>query len=159
MKEIALGVADTNSLAVAKELSILLADENVLLIKTKNALWNMEGDDFYGKHLLLEEQIHHLNEIINNVAERMRSIGYFARAAMKTYLNITHLSEATREANDNQGFIKELLADHESIIVFLRENIRAIQDDYNDAETIDFILEVIKKHEELSWPLRSHLKN
>ena len=46
-----IGVTGLNLKSVANELNILLADENVLYIKTKNAHWNVEGQDFYDKHI------------------------------------------------------------------------------------------------------------
>ncbi len=156
--ETKIGITEVNRQAVATELAKLLADENVLYIKTKNAHWNIEGDDFYGKHLFFETQFEQLNEIIDNVAERIRSIGHYARATMKSFLHMTHLSEASREKNDSQGYIKELLADHESIIIYLREKIKVFANDYNDAGTSDFITSLMETHEKMAWFLRSHLK-
>lgn len=49
-----IGITDTNRVAVANTLSKVLADENVLYQKTKNAHWNIEGPDFYDKHLFLK---------------------------------------------------------------------------------------------------------
>lgn len=153
-----LGISDANRLAVAKALSKLLADETVLNIKTKNAHWNVEGMDFYEKHKFFESQWKELDEMIDNIAERIRTIGHYAPATLKLYLELTHLTEQGREKNDSQGFIKELLEDHESIITMLRKHIKAFAEDYQDFGSSDFITGLIETHEKMAWFLRSHLK-
>lgn len=55
------------------------------------------------------------------------------------------------------GFIKELVADHESVIEFIRGNINAFADDYNDQGTSDYITGLMEEHEKMAWMLRSHL--
>jgi starvation-inducible DNA-binding protein len=152
------GITDTNRQAVATELAKILADENVLYLKTKNAHWNIEGADFYDKHKFFESQFGQLDEFIDSVAERIRSIGHYAPASLQAYLSLTQLTENTREKNDSQGFIKELLEDHQSIIISLRENINPFANDYLDLGTSDFITGLMESHEKMAWFLRSHLK-
>lgn len=154
-----IGIDDINRQVVVTELAKVLADETVLYIKTKNAHWNIEGADFYDKHKFFETQFGQLDEIIDSIAERIRSIGHYAPATLKAYLSLTHLSEATTEKNDSEGFIKELLEDHESIIIVLRSNIKSFANDFNDLGTSDFITGLMETHEKMAWFLRSHLKN
>lgn len=78
---------------------------------------------------------------------------------MKSYLSLTHLTEQTNQKNDSHGFIKELLADHESIIIILREHIKSFASEYQDLGTSDFITGLMEAHEKMAWFLRSHLKN
>ena len=61
------------------------------------------------------------------MAERIRSLRHYAPATLKQYLKLTKLTEQSREKNSSAGFIKELLADHEAIILELRERIRTIR--------------------------------
>ncbi|MCX6188725.1 MAG: DNA starvation/stationary phase protection protein [Bacteroidetes bacterium] len=119
-----IGISELNRQAVANELAKILADETLLNLKTKNAHWNIEGADFYDKHKFFETQFGQLDEIIDSVAERIRTIGHYAPASLKSYLDLTHLSEMTGEKNNGLGFIKELLIDHEGIIMILREHIK-----------------------------------
>jgi starvation-inducible DNA-binding protein len=153
-----IGITDANRQAVANELAKVLADETVLYIKTKNAHWNVEGQDFFEKHKFFESQFGQLDEIIDSIAERVRSIGHYAPATLKAYLNLTRLTEAKSEKNDSLGFIKELLEDHETIIIVLREHIKSFTDDFHDSGTTDFITGLMETHEKMAWFLRSHLK-
>ena len=156
--KIEIGITESNRQNVANELAKILADETVLYIKTKNAHWNIEGPDFYDKHKFFEMQFGELDAIIDSVAERMRTIGHYAPATLKSYLDLTHLTEQTSEKNDSHGFIKELLEDHESIIIVLRENINAFTAKFHDLGTSDFITGLMETHEKMAWFLRSHLK-
>ena len=147
-----------NRAAVAQVLCKLLADEFVLYTKTKNAHWNVEGADFYNKHLFFEQQYTQLDDIIDAVAERIRTLGHYAPATLKSFLDLTHLTEAKSQNNDSIGFIKELLSDHESIIVYLRENIDSFASTLKDYGTSDFITGLMEIHEKMAWMLRAHLK-
>lgn len=56
------------------------------------------------------------------------------------------------------GFLKDLLADHTSIIEFIRGNISPIANDFNDAGTSDYITGLMEKHEQMAWMIRSYMK-
>lgn len=152
-----IGIKEKSRQYIANELSKILADESVLYLKTKNAHWNVEGADFYDMHKFFEVQFKELDTIIDSVAERIRTIGHYAVATMTSYLSITQLSEKTREKNDSHGFIKELLCDHETIAIKLREQLTAFADVHKDAGSADFIIGLMQQHEKMAWFLRSHL--
>lgn len=153
-----IGIREADRQAVADELIKILADENILYVKTKNAHWNIEGIDFYHQHQFFDAQSQQLNEVIDEVAERIRSIGHYAPATLKSYLALTHLMERTREKNDSRGFITELLADHESMIIILRKHIKSFGSQFHDVGNADFITGLMKTHEKMALFLRSHIK-
>jgi starvation-inducible DNA-binding protein len=153
-----IGITEENRAAVSAQLAKLLADEFVLYTKTRNAHWNVEGPDFHSMHLFFESQYEELDDIMDSVAERMRMIGHYAPATLKSFLQLTHLGELTERSNDSLGFIRELVEDHNSIIEFIRGNINPFANDYGDAGTSDFITGLMETHEKMVLLLRSHLK-
>ena len=153
-----IGINEHDLLEVSKALNSLLADEFVLYTKTRNAHWNVEGPDFHTMHLYFEAQYNELDDIMDSVAERIRSLGHYAPATLKSFLELTHLTEQLREKNDSAGFIKELLGDHESIIVYLRGLITPLVDKFHDLGTSDYLTGLMETHEKMAWMLRSHLK-
>jgi len=153
-----IGISQQNLQAVAAELSKLLADEFVLYTKTRNAHWNVEGPDFHSMHIFFEQQYEALDETMDSVAERIRQLGHFAPATLKSFLSLTHLTEVSREKNDSQGFLKELVVDHENIIIYIRENINRFANEYGDLGTSDFVTGLMEEHEKMAWMLRAHLK-
>lgn len=156
--EPSIGIKKEQLSAVAHALNSILADEFILYTKTRNAHWNIESPDFYSKHLFFETQYEQLDEIVDSVAERIRSLGHYAPASLKTFLELTHLSERLHEENDAAGFIKELLTDHESVIIRLREKINEFANSHHDLGTSDFVTGLMETHEKMAWMLRSHLK-
>ena len=153
-----IGIKPTNTAQIAQSLNTLLADEHILYIKTRKSHWNVEGPDFLSIHRFFEEQYKQLEDIIDEIAERIRTIGHFPEATLAAFLKETHLSEETREKNDSAGFMKSLLADHEAIIIHLRENIDIYDNEWQDKGTSDFITTLMETHEKMAWMLRAHLK-
>jgi starvation-inducible DNA-binding protein len=153
-----IGIKEEHLAQVAYTLSKTLADEFILYTKTRNAHWNVEGADFYNKHVFFEQQYNQLSDITDSVAERIRTLGHYAPATLKQFLELTHLTEAKSEKNDSLGFIKELLADHESILMNLRTDIDRFASEYKDYGTSDFITGLMETHEKMAWMLRAHLR-
>ncbi len=153
-----IGITEKNTLAVATELAKILADEFILSMKTRNAHWNIEGADFHAMHLFFESQYNALDETIDSVAERIRSLGHYAPGTVTEFLQLTSLTEKRGSKNSSESFIKDLLGDHEAIIITLRENIDAFANKYKDAGTNDFITAILEAHEKMAWMLRAHLK-
>ena len=153
-----IGIKPENLTAVAHILNGILADEFLLYTKTRNAHWNVEGPDFHDKHKFFEGQYEALDEVMDSVAERIRKLGHYSPGTLKDFLKLTHLTEQSREKNDSLGYIRELLEDHESIIVTMRENIDKIANEYKDAGTSDFLTGLMEEHETMAWMLRSHFR-
>jgi starvation-inducible DNA-binding protein len=152
-----IGINEAGRKAVSDELAKLLADEFILYTKTRNAHWNIEGADFHTVHVFFESQYQQLEEIVDGVAERVRKIGHYAPATLTQFLQLTHLTEKLENSNNSQGYIKELLADHESIIMFLRGNIAPFAEKFQDMGSSDYLTQLLETHEEMAWMLRAHL--
>ncbi len=153
-----IGIEAKNRQKVASELTKLLAAEYVLYTKTKTAHWNSEGIDFYEKHKLFEEQAVQLSNTIDEIAERIRSLDYYVSSSLHNFLELSILNENVLSKNDSKTFIKELLLDHETIIIELRKNIPAFADELEDVGSSDFITGLLQEHEKTAWILRMHLK-
>lgn len=153
-----IGITAENLSEVSKTLCTILADEFVLYTKTRKAHWNIEGLDFYNKHLFFQQQYEQLDEIVDTIAERIRMLGHYAPASLKEYIELTHLTEQSKELNDSAGFCKELLQDQETIIIHLRENINHFATTFSDLGTSDFLTGLMELHEKMAWMLRAHLK-
>jgi|GEM_PF-6643522 len=53
----------------------------------------IEGPDFHSMHLFFESQYNELDETTDSVAERIRTIGHYAPATLKSFLELTHISD------------------------------------------------------------------
>lgn len=153
-----IGIIPEHLAEISQTLSQILADEYVLYTKTRNAHWNVEGPDFHSMHVFFESQYNDIAEIVDTVAERIRMLGHYAPATLAQFLALTHLTEQSREKNDSEGFIRELLNDHESIIIHIRGHINRLAEKFKDAGTSDYLTGLTEYHEKIAWMLRSHLK-
>ena len=153
-----LGITPEHLSRITQLLNRVLADEFVLYVKTRRAHWNVEGAGFYSMHQFFEAQYGQLDEILDQVAERIRALGHYAPATMKDFLSLTHLSERLHPGNEGADFVRELLTDHESVIIRLREYITPLAGELRDTGTGDFLTGLMETHEKMAWMLRAHLK-
>lgn len=149
-------ISDKNRQAVADILNTLLADEYVLFTKTRNAHWNIEASNFMELHKFFEGQYEALDETIDSVAERVRTLGHYSLGSLKDFLKLTHLSEEG-ELNTAKDAIKALLGDHEAVVANIRKDIITINDKHKDLGTADFLTAIMEEHEKMAWMLRSYL--
>ncbi len=151
------GIADDHRQSVANLLNMLLADEFVLYVKTRNAHWNVTGSGFSELHLFFESQYEQLDEVIDEVAERVRMVGHFAAASLSDYLGLTHLTEGKTDFGKQEAIIRGLLDDHETVIRMLRADITRTAEEYKDLGTSDFLTGLMERHEKMAWMLRAYL--
>lgn len=156
MAKVNIGITEKNRQAVAAALTALLADEHVLYNKTRSYHWNVEGPSFMELHKLYEEQYNQLAEIIDEIAERVRTIGHFAEGRLSELLKLTSLTEPAIPVKFEKQ-IANLDADHETIIVKLRKLITDFDEKYKDVGSSDFVTGLLKSHEKMAWMLRSYL--
>jgi len=151
-----IGISDKSRKEVVSILSKLLADEYVLYTKTRNAHWNVSGPDFHAMHLFFESQYDQVDESIDEIAERIKSLGHDAPGSLATMLKLTRLKETTGESASSQSLIKGLLADHEAIIRQLRDDAPKCAK-LGDDGTNDFLVGLMEEHEKMAWMLRASL--
>jgi starvation-inducible DNA-binding protein len=140
---------------VVELLNINLADAAVLTTKTRCSHWNVRGSDFFELHTLFETQYQLLNNISNDIAERVRMLGGVAIGSLEEFLNHTRLEEQPGIVPD----VLHLLADHEASIRFLRDDVRKCTEEYEDEGTFVLLISVMRLHEKMAWMLRSYIEN
>ena len=128
------GISEASTRKVVDALSKVLADEFILFTKTKNAHWNVEGIGFHGLHAFFESQFIQIDEIVDRIAERIRSLGHFSLPSAKDFLQHARLSETIQGDHSAVFFIRNLLSDHQSIIITLRANIDLFATEYKVME-------------------------
>ncbi|HZL08551.1 MAG TPA: DNA starvation/stationary phase protection protein [Prolixibacteraceae bacterium] len=153
----AIGITDHNINEVVTFLNILLADEYVLYTKTRNANWNADGSKFYEQHVFFENQYNVLDEVIDDLAERIRSLGCFAIGSLKYFQNTSQSSDENYNYNNLDEIIQSLASDHEAIIRNIRNEIIPISDRHNDTDTVAFVTNLLEKHEKMVWMHRLYI--
>ena len=152
-----IAINDGDRVAVVEILNHLLADEYVLYTKTRNCHWNVTGPQFNDLHKFFEAQYEAVDGIIDEVAERARSLGGRAWGTLAEFAKATRLREEAGEAPVAKDMLARLLADHEAIVRTLRVDLVTVGDKPGDAGTNDFLTGLMEQHEKMAWMLRAFL--
>jgi starvation-inducible DNA-binding protein len=150
-------IADNDRASVVKILNTLLADEYVLYTKTRNYHWNVTGPQFNDLHKFFEAQYEALDDVIDEVAERVRALGGWAHGSLEEFRAGARLGEKPGTVPAARDMLATLLADHEAVIRALREDIDTVNDRARDVGTADFLTGLLEQHEKSAWMLRSFL--
>jgi starvation-inducible DNA-binding protein len=153
-----IGMSEKQRQAVVAILNTVLADEFVLYTKSRRFHWNVQGPDFSELHDLFQKQYEQLGQIVDDVAERARALDGFAAGSLEEYLRLTRLNEEPTRSYDARGMIAALLADHETLIRSLRQDLRTCSDQHGDEGTMDFLTGLMQTHEKTAWMLRAYLR-
>lgn len=152
-----IGISEKNLEISAGLLSTILASEMTLYIKTRKSHWNISGESFMELHKLFETQYKQLEESIDEIAERIGKLGHKTIGTMQEYSKISLIKENPGKYTSSKEMLKELLTDHETVIVRLRTDIDDCNKKSKDAGTADFLTGLMEQHETMAWILRRYL--
>ncbi len=152
-----IGISEKNLEEGIALLSTVLSDEMTLYVKTRKFHWNVSGESFMELHKLFESQYTALEEIIDEIAERINKLGGKTIGTMREFLELTRLKESPNKYPSQKDMLRELLSDHEFIIMELRKDIDIFSEKNKDAGTTDFLTGVMEQHETIAWVLRRYL--
>ena len=153
-----LGIKEQNLTEINDLLNHVLADGNVLYIKLRKFHWNLSGDNFMELHKLFEEQYDAVAEAIDEVAERISTLGGIAIGTTSEFAELSLLIENPGKIPNIQEMIKELVNDHETIVKSLRKFVDDTEEKYGDKGTSDFLTGLMQAHEKMAWKLRKYFK-
>lgn len=148
-----IGINDNKRVAAC--MANCLADSYLLMVKTQGYHWNVAGPLFYSLHKLTEEHYNDLFSAIDELAERIRALGYPAPASITDMISRAGISEDTGNPTAEE-MIGNLIEDHETIAIRFREYVQTAED-VNDVASADMLTARLAFHEKAIWMLRAHL--
>ncbi len=151
--KIDIGIPEEQRLAIVAGLSSTLADSYTLYLKTHNFHWNVTGPMFATLHQLFETQYTELALAVDEIAERIRSLGAYAPGSYREFQELTSVKEADGVPEATE-MIRQLVSDHETVVRTLRSVFPAA-DAGNDEATADLLTQRLQVHEKTAWMLRS----
>lgn len=138
-----------------KSFSLMLANLYALYLKTQNFHWNVVGGSFYSLHKLFEGQYEEMAESIDEVAERMRSLGFYVEASFSAFAKLTQVSEP-KERVSAEKMIQELIDSQAALIKQMNE-LMSLAEEKKDGGTLDLLGRMLGSHEKQLWMLKSQL--
>ena len=151
-----IGLSAKNLKSITNLLGSVLSDASVLYTKTRKFHWNVSGNSFMELHKLFEKQYKMLEGSIDEIAERINKLGAKTPGTMQEFLRLASLKEAPGKYPSQKEMLRELLQDHEAIIVQLRKYVDECDEKYQDKATSDFLIDLLKEHETIAWTLRRY---
>jgi len=150
-----IGLNIEQSEVIAKKLNILLANYQVFYINTRGFHWNIKGSNFFELHLKFEEIYNNLQLKIDEIAERILTLGHTPLHSYSDYLKKSSVKEKTNYVNGKLS-MAEILEALETIITFQRE-ILILASDANDEGTNALMSDYIREQEKTVWMYSSYL--
>lgn len=138
---------------ISRGLSGILAESFLLYMKTHNYHWNVKGPMFQTLHVMFEGQYTELWNALDQIAERIRSLGFAAPGTLKEYLRLASIKEI-EGVPTAEDMIRDVLAGSESVSRLSRE-VLVLADQAGDDPTTDLLTERMQIHEKNAWMLRS----
>jgi starvation-inducible DNA-binding protein len=93
LQSIDIGIAENDRKAIADGLSRFLADSYTLYLKTHNFHWNVTGPMFNTLHLMFETQYNEMALAVDQIAERIRALGFPAPGSYQRYAQLSSIKE------------------------------------------------------------------
>jgi starvation-inducible DNA-binding protein len=150
-----IGINEEHRAKIADGLSRLLADSYSLYLKTHNYHWNVTGPHFNSLHQMFEDQYTELAPAIDEIAERIRSLGVRAPGSYSEFAKLTGIEEGTG-TESAEDMTRQLVLGHEAVARTAREAFAAA-DEADDEPTADLLTQRMQIHEKTAWMLRSTL--
>ncbi|WP_323815706.1 Dps family protein [Cellvibrio sp. NN19] len=151
-----IGISKSHREEIAKGLSHLLADTYTLYLKTHNFHWNVTGPMFQTLHLMFETQYTELALAVDDIAERIRSLGFPAPGTYKQYAELSSIKE--EEGIPKAQDMIKLLVEGQEAVVRTARSLYATAEAAEDEATADLLTQRIQLHEKTAWMLRSLLE-
>ncbi len=120
MSTIDIGISASNRENIAEGLKRLLADSYTLYLQTHNFHWNVTGPQFRELHLMFEEHYTELATAVDEIAERIRTLGVAAPGTYKAFAQLSSIEEV-EGVPDAKEMVSLLTKGHEQVVKTCRE--------------------------------------
>lgn len=148
-----IGINEANRVNIAEGLKRLLADSYTLYLQTHNFHWNVTGIQFRELHLMFEEHYTELAVAVDDLAERIRTLGVAAPGTYKEFSRLSSINEVEGVPTAIE-MVEILTKSHEQVIKTAREVLKLAQD-ADDESTASLVSDRMRLHEKTAWMLRA----
>lgn len=153
MSTINIGISEQDRNEIANGLKKLLADSYALYLQTHNFHWNVTGPQFRELHLMFEEHYTELATAVDEVAERIRTLGVYAPGTYKQLAALTSIQEV-EDIPTATDMVAILTEGHEQVVRTCRE-VLAIAQQADDESSASLVSDRMRLHEKTAWMLRA----
>lgn len=147
---------DKNKNNVNEQLNNYLSDLQLMYSNLRGFHWNIRGARFFELHTLLEQWYNDVNLKIDEIAERIQSLGGTPAHSLRFYLEHAGIKEA-KNTTDAEKILEQLI-DGYTHLLNTERNLLKLSADFDDEATNSLMSEYISQHEKLLWMLNAARK-
>lgn len=142
--------------AIAESLRTVLASTHVVALQARSYHWNVVGARFIPLHDFFGEQYEALQEVEDEIAERVRALGQPCFASVQEFARLATIREdeqLPKSAND-------MLERYAQNLEHLNDGVRsclALAQEAHDEVTADMMIGRLREQEKALWMVRSML--
>ncbi|HET8819755.1 MAG TPA: Dps family protein [Xanthomonadaceae bacterium] len=154
-----IGIAPAARRRISEGLAEFLSDSFTLYLKTHNFHWNVTGPMFNALHKMFEEQYTEQWGALDDIAERIRALGYNAPGSYAEFIRLSSIPEEAglEDAADWREMVRQLVVGNEAVCRTARKVLDTAEQGKDDP-TVDLMTQRLNTHEKYAWMLRSLLQ-
>ena len=150
-----IGLDSKKAMHLAEKLNGLLANYSIFYQNTRGYHWNIKGEKFFELHLKFEELYNDLLLKIDEVAERILTLGHTPKHNYSDYRTVSKIKESV-EVSDGNKAVGNILDSFKTIIILQRELLE-LSEHAGDEGTNALMSDYIRSQEKLVWMYSSFL--
>jgi starvation-inducible DNA-binding protein len=151
----AIGLDSDKAKYLAEKLNELLANYSIFYQNTRGYHWNIKGEKFFELHLKFEELYNDLLLKIDEIAERILTLGHTPKHNYADYRKTSKIQESVF-VSDGIKAVEDILASFKTIIILQRELLTSASD-ANDEGTNALMSDYIRLQEKSVWMYSSFM--
>lgn len=151
-----IGLDTKKSKELADLLNDLLANYSLFYQNTRGYHWNITGDKFFELHLKFEELYNDLFVKIDEVAERILTLGYNPEHKFTDYIGTAKIAESS-EVSDGYKAVEQILEAFQ-ILLEKQRHLLNLSAEIDDEGTNALMSDYIREQEKLVWMYSAFLK-
>lgn len=140
---------------LSDKLNILLANYQILYMNVRGFHWNIKGESFFELHDKFEETYNDLLVKVDDIAERVLTLGHTPSHSFSAYIRDSEIKEAVN-LTAGRDCVKDLLNGYQ-VIIRLQREILEKAGEASDEGTAALMSDYISEQEKTAWMLTSYL--
>lgn len=156
MKTNAIGLIEKDSLLLIEKLNSLLANYQLYYQNLRNFHWNVSGPNFFELHAKFEELYTSANLNVDEVAERILTLGGRPLSSYSEYIDRSKIQEA-KEVHKSMKMVTIVRENINTLLQLERDALDAASKQ-GDEGTVTLMSDYITAKEKIVWMLSAYLK-
>ncbi|MDN3205119.1 Dps family protein [Algoriphagus sediminis] len=156
MKTNDIGLEEKESKALIPQLNTLLANYQIYYQNLRNFHWNVSGSNFFELHAKFEELYTTANESVDEVAERILTLGGRPLSSYGEYIEAATITEAG-VVEDSVKMVSEIRANL-NVLLDIERSVLDAASEQGDEGTVTLMSDYITAKEKVVWMLSAYLR-